>query len=76
MLANTAANFQMSATDSQQAQTIYTQIAAGATKSQMERQKIAFDTQTKIFEAMQDITTHKSKTAEKAVQAFDNLLRG
>ena len=75
MLANTAANHQMIASDSQQARTVYTQVAAQASKSQVERQKIAFDTQTKILEVTQDITFHRSKTADKAVQAIDAYLR-
>jgi hypothetical protein len=76
MQANFAANYQMIATDSQQAQTIYTQISANATKSQMERQKLMQDTQTKIFEITQDITTHKAKTADKAAAALDAYIRG
>ena len=73
--AMTAANAQMQATDQQQAQTVYTQIAADAQKQAMERFKIKSDLQTKIFEITQDITVNKAKTADKAAQTWDGYIR-
>lgn len=73
--AQAAGQQQMIATDQQQAQTIGTQIQADATKQQMERQKIQADTQTKIFETMQDVTNNKSKVAGKAAEQVDQLMR-
>ena len=74
--ANQAALFQMQATDMQQAQTIYTQVASDAKKQQTERWKIMQDTQTKIFEITQDVTVNKAKTADKAFSAMDGYIRG
>jgi len=74
--ANQAAQFQMQATDMQQAQTVMTQIAADAQKQQMERWKIMQDVQTKMFEISQDVTVNKAKTADKAFNAFDGYIRG
>ncbi len=73
--ANAAAMMQMQATDMQQAQTIYTQIAANAQKQRTERWKIMTDTQTKIFEITQDVTVNKAKTADKAFNAMDQYIR-
>lgn len=74
--ANQAALLQMQATDLQQAQTIYTQIAADAQKQRAERWKVMSDTQTKIFEITQDVTVNKAKAADKAFQAMDGYIRG
>lgn len=74
--ANNAALFQMQATDMQQAQTIFTQVAADAQKQRAERWKIMQDTQTKIFEITQDVTVNKAKTADKAFNAMDGYIRG
>ncbi len=74
--ANGAALFQMQATDMQQAQTIFTQVAADAQKQRAERWKIMQDTQTKIFEITQDVTVNKAKTADKAFNAMDGYIRG
>jgi hypothetical protein len=71
-----ASQIQMFMTDMQQAQTVYTQIAADAQKQQMEREKIKADLQTKIFEVTQDITVNKQKTADKAFNAMDGYIRG
>lgn len=73
--ASQAALLQMQATDLQQAQTIYTQIAADAQKQQTQRWKIMTDTQTKIFEITQDVTTNKAKAADKAFNAMDQYIR-
>ncbi|MBI3927715.1 MAG: hypothetical protein HY319_19400 [Armatimonadetes bacterium] len=73
--ANQAALFQMQATDMQQAQTIYSQVAADAQKQRTERWKIMSDTQTKIFEITQDVTVNKAKTADKAFNAMDQYIR-
>ena len=74
--ANNAALFQMQATDMQQAQTIFSQVAADAQKQRAERWKIMQDTQTKIFEITQDVTVNKAKTADKAFNAMDGYIRG
>jgi hypothetical protein len=74
--ANQAALFQMQATNMQQAQTLYTQVAADAQKQQTERWKIMQDTQTRIFEITQDVTVNKAKSADKAFKAMDGYIRG
>ena len=71
-----ASQVQMFMTDMQQAQTVYTQIAADAQKQQMEREKIKADLQTKVFEVTQDITVNKQKTADKAFNNMDTYIRG
>ncbi|CAN0460985.1 unnamed protein product [Phaeothamnion confervicola] len=71
-----ASQVQMYMTDMQQAQTVYTQIAADAQKQQMEREKIKADLQTKVFEVTQDITVNKAKTADKAFNNMDGYIRG
>lgn len=73
--ANQAAILQMILTDMQQAQTIYTQIAADAQKQRAERWKIMQDTQTKIFEITQDVTVNKAKTVDKGFNAWDQYIR-
>ena len=70
-----ASQMQMFMTDQQQAQTVYTQIAADAQKQRMERFKIMADLQTKIFEITQDITVNKAKTADKAYQQMDGYIK-
>jgi len=74
-MANAAAQQQLMMSDMQQAQTIYTQIAADAQKQQMQRWKILQDLQTKIFEITQDVTIHRMKTADKLVNQFDAYIR-
>lgn len=66
---------QMKMMDQQQAMTIQTQIMADAKKQQMQRFKIMYDTQTKIFEIMQDTTINKAKTADKAANMVDAYIR-
>ena len=70
-----ASMLQMFTSDMQQAQTIYTQIAADAQKQRMERFKIMADLQTKIFEITQDITVNKAKTADKAYTQMDAYIK-
>ena len=64
-----AAATQMQNNQFQNAQTIYTQIQADNQKQAMQRWKILQDTQTKIFEIQQDVTTNKAKTQDKCVPA-------
>ncbi|MGM9992346.1 MAG: hypothetical protein ACI376_05810 [Candidatus Bruticola sp.] len=66
---------QMTASDLQQAQTIYTQMQADAQKQQMERWKILQDTQTKIFEIQQDVTVNRAKTQDKMFGKWDEYIR-
>ncbi len=73
--ADAAARQQMAATDQQQAATIRTQIAANAQKQAAERWKIMTDTQTKIFEIIQDVTTNRLKAGSKAFNAMDQYIR-
>ena len=65
-----AAMAQLQNNDFQNAQTIYTQIQADNQKQQMERWKIAQDTQTKIFEIQQDVTANKAQTQDKAFKKW------
>ncbi len=74
--ANLAARMQMMQSDFQQAQTIQTQMASDARKSQAKRWKIMTDTQTKIFEIINDTTVHKAKTADKMFDQWDKYIRG
>lgn len=61
-------------------QSISESIAKDATKQgqkdQMERFKLMQDNQTKIMELMQDVTTNKSKAADKAMKSWDGFIRG
>ena len=66
---------QMQLTDYQNAQTISTQIAANAQKSEMERWKILQDTQTKCFEIQQDVTVNQAKTQDKMFNKWDEYIR-
>lgn len=75
-ISNAVAVFQMQMSDTQQAQTIYTQIGADAQKQQMERWKILQDTQTKIFEIQQEVTVNKAKTQDKMFNKWDDYIRG
>lgn len=76
MLASTAFSIgQMQMSDYQQAQTISTQIAATAQKSEMERWKILQDTQTKIFEIQQEVTVNRAKTQDKLFNKWDDYIR-
>jgi len=72
---NGAAMAQLQNNDFQNAQTIYTQIQADNQKQQMERWKIAQDTQTKIFEIQQDVTANKAQTQDKAYKKWDEYIR-
>lgn len=74
-LANSMAMVQMQLSDTQQAQTIATQIGADAQKQQMERWKILQDTQTKVFEIQQDVTVNKAKTQDKMFGKWDEYIR-
>ena len=67
---------QMKMTDYQNAQTIQTQIAASAQKSEMERWKILQDTQTKCFEIQQDVSVNQAKTEDKMFGKWDEYIRG
>ena len=66
----------MQMTDYQQSQTIATQIAATAQKSEMERWKILQDTQTKCFELQQDVTLNRAKVQDKLFNKWDDYIRG
>ncbi|MGM9993057.1 MAG: hypothetical protein ACI376_09500 [Candidatus Bruticola sp.] len=66
---------QMYTNDIQNAQTIYASIEAQAQKSQMERWKIANDTQTKIFEIQQDVTVNRAKTQDKMFNKWSDYIR-
>ncbi|MGM9998770.1 MAG: hypothetical protein ACI38Q_05195 [Candidatus Bruticola sp.] len=66
---------QMYTNDMQNAQTIYASIDAQAQKSQMERWKIASDTQTKIFEIQQDVTVNRAKTQDKMFNKWNDYIR-
>ena len=57
-------------------QTILTQMQGDAQKQQMERWKIMQDIQTKIFQIQQDVTSNKSKSADKAYKKWDEYIRG
>ena len=70
-----ASMLQMKANDKQNAQSIYTAIAADAQKSQMNRWKILQDTQTKIFEIQQDVTVNRAKTQDKMFGKWDEYIR-
>lgn len=76
MLTQTMSAMQMQNNDYQNAMTIQAQVAADNQKQQMERWKIAQDTQTKIFEITQDVTVQRAKTQEKAFQHWDQYIRG
>ena len=76
MLTSTAFSVgQMQMSDYQQAQTISTQIAATAQKSEMERWKILQDTQTKIFEIQQEVTVNRAKTQDKLFNKWDDYIK-
>jgi hypothetical protein len=60
-LADYAARAQQQATDMQQAQTILTQMQAEAMKRSAERWRILMDTQTKVFETVQDVTILRTR---------------
>lgn len=70
-----ASMLQMKANDRQNAQSIYTAIAADAQKNQMNRWKILQDTQTKIFEIQQDVTVNRAKTQDKMFGKWDEYIR-
>lgn len=74
-LANGAAYLQMMTADAQQANTIHTQIAADAMKQRAQRWQILADTQTKIFEIVQDVTLEKAKTADKLYKKWDAYIQ-
>lgn len=70
-----AHNLQMVANDYQNAQTIYASIDAQAQKSEMERWKIASDTQTKIFEIQQEVTVNRAKTQDKMFNKWCDYIK-
>ena len=67
---------QMQMTDYQNAQTISTQIASSAQKSEMERWKILQDTQTKVFEMQQEVTVNRAKSQDKLFNKWDEYIKG
>ncbi len=73
-IAQQASLYQMQATDMQQAQTIYTQIAADAKKNQLNRWQIMRNVQTKAFEITQSVTINKMKAAQKVFQQFNQVI--
>jgi hypothetical protein len=70
-----AAQAQMQNNQNNNAQTIYTQMEADNQKQAMERWKILQDTQTKLFEIMQDVNANRAKTANKGNDAMDQVIR-
>jgi hypothetical protein len=76
MMTGLFANAQLQNTDWQNAQTIAAQMAAENQKQQMERWKIATDTQTKIFEYQQEATVNRAQTQDKTFKKWDEYIRG
>lgn len=72
--ANAAAR-QMQISDSQQAQTIHTQMDAQARKDQMQRWQISSDLQTKIFGIQQTAKINSARSAQKAFQMMNSYIR-
>jgi hypothetical protein len=66
---------QMQNQDASSARTIQTQMQEDAQKEQMMRWKILQDTQTKLFEVQQDVTSNKAKTQDKAYNKWDQYIR-
>jgi hypothetical protein len=75
MLAPAFAAMQLQNTDYQNALTIESQMMAETQKQQMQRWEIAQDTQTKIFQIMQDVTSNKATTQDKAYRKWDEYIR-
>jgi len=73
-LANIFAMQQMQNNDFQNAQTIATQMQSDNQKQQMERWKIAENTQTKIFEMQQEVTVQKAQTQDKAYKKWNDYI--
>lgn len=55
--------------------TIQQQILQDAQKAAQERWKILQETQSKIFEIQQDITTHRARTGDIARRAWEQFIR-
>jgi hypothetical protein len=73
--AQTASMEQLNQSDSQQAQTIYTQMASDSQKQQMRQWQIQQDEKTKENEIMQDANVNRSKTADKMFLKWDEAIR-
>ena len=56
-------------------QTMATMLQGDAQQQQQERWKITQDTQMKIFEIQQDVTSNKAKTQDKAYSSWDQYIR-
>ena len=76
MLTQMMSAMQMQNNEYQNAATIQSQMVADSQKQQMDRWKIAQDTQTKIFEITQDVTVQRAKTQDKVFQHWDQYIRG
>lgn len=76
MLTQMMSALQMQNNEYQSATTIQAQMAADNQKQQMERWKLAQDTQTKVFEITQEVTVHRAKTQDKVFQHWDQYIRG
>ncbi len=61
--------------DMKQARSIYESIMCDAQKNQMDRWKIQQDMQSKIFAAIQDVTTNRTKTSDKSFNNMDAYIR-
>jgi TIR domain len=61
--------------DMKKARSIYESIMRDAQKNQMDRWKIQQDMQSKIFEAIQDVTTNGAKTVDKSFTNLDTYIR-
>lgn len=55
--------------------TIQQQISRDAQRQAQERWRILRDTQTKIFETMQDVTVHRARTGDIARGAWEQYIR-
>lgn len=55
--------------------TIQQQVSQDAQRQAQERWKILRDTQTKIFEMMQDVTVHRARTGDTARRAWERYIR-
>ncbi|MEW6279418.1 MAG: hypothetical protein AB1758_12385 [Candidatus Eremiobacterota bacterium] len=73
--ANNASMMQMMLTDRQQAMTIYTQTMADAQKQMAERWKIMRETQTKVFELLQEAVVNQSKVQSKICSKWSEYFR-
>jgi len=55
--------------------TLQEQMSHDIQRQELERWKILRDTQTKIFELQQDLTTHRARTGDLARRAFEEFIR-